>query len=62
MQNELELAEGHVRRGREIVDIQRQIIARLRASGGDVRQAQALLHQFEASLGSRQFLAWLTGA
>jgi hypothetical protein len=48
--NRAALAQDHVIRGRRIVARQRQLIAEVRARGGDCTQAEDLLSQFERSL------------
>jgi len=44
------LAQDHVIRGRRIITRQRQLIAEIRAHGGDCRTAEELLAAFERSL------------
>jgi hypothetical protein len=46
----IQLAEHHVRRGREIVARQRELIAGLRAHSLDIVDAEDLLKVFEKSL------------
>ena len=48
--HQLELATRHVVRGREIVDRQRALIARLKAEGCSTRQHEDLLALFVRSL------------
>ena len=44
----LAMAERHVARGEQIVARQRELVAELERDGHDVREAMALLKQFEA--------------
>jgi len=44
------LAQDHVNRGRRIVVRQRQLIAKIKARGGDFGMAEDLLASFERSL------------
>jgi hypothetical protein len=48
--NRIRLAQGHVTGGRRIVARQRQLIAQIRACGGDSEKAEDLLSMFERSL------------